>query len=378
MHGLSWVQWLSSVYKSNTRRRSNAMPLTVNYENKAFRVQGRLVEGLHPVLSSTFYPFYTFERAKFGPKLPHKARASRGVKAGTVLDNELKDITFLLNQVGPTLLLRHFYETDLALPAHLPETDRQHIQQKRRSIRRDTMRICRILDMDHLRPVGAQFPVGHELLRVGTAVDLVCVDTSRDNQVVLVEIKCGFAWYYEKHTEWMMQPPFQDKHDSPHNQHQLQLALTRVLYSRTTGRPLDQIRSVVYRTQNEGVAVYPLEDWALARSEQMQLAIAARNNRVLAYKSASSDSSSSSSSSTEGKAQHVAGTFLAMSVKPRSRDKTVEKKKKSKKTPANGVDLKKIKRKKQTRTKKMVQRVIQSTATSPRTPPVVVRVRPKQ
>lgn len=85
-----------------------------------------------------------------------------------------------------------------------------------------------------LRPLVAQYVVGRDDLRVGTAVDVVC---ERSDRVVLVELKCGFAAVDRvkaardtRGRECRMRPPLARAKDTIVNRHLAQLAATRALF----------------------------------------------------------------------------------------------------------------------------------------------------
>jgi hypothetical protein len=87
------------------------------------------------------------------------------------------------------------------------------------------------LESDQLIMIHCQFPVGCEALRLGTAIDLICVhQTSR--QVILVEVKTGGANYLMKACG-PLNPPFHEHNDCLLHQWFLQLAFTTELYRLT-------------------------------------------------------------------------------------------------------------------------------------------------
>jgi hypothetical protein len=86
-----------------------------------------------------------------------------------------------------------------------------------------------------LRPVVAQYVVGRDDLRVGTAVDVVC---EREGRAVLLELKCGFASVDRvraardaRGRECAMRPPLSGAKDTVVNRHLAQLAATRSLFA---------------------------------------------------------------------------------------------------------------------------------------------------
>ena len=105
-----------------------------------------------------------------------------------------------------------------------------------------------------LRPILTQVPVhGMPHCRVATAADVVCLN--RHGEVVLVEVKTGFANYYDSGRN-SMSGAFEWLKDSPRNKHQVQLALTCEMFENTTRIPVRA--AYVVRAIAEGVQYIPL------------------------------------------------------------------------------------------------------------------------
>jgi len=306
-----------------------------NVRRGAFQCEGRTLRGLHDFLSQTFFPTYDFKRANFGPVgqgAPPSQRAgtaAEGMRIGSLVDAQLRVITQLLAR-HRELGLSVFIQPKLAVPLRLRQD--QQLLQLRQHLHLHTRRIVTALHMLKLRPIASQLPVGHEVLRCGTALDLLCVDLQR--RLVVVEIKSGFDAYYERHTMDPMRAPFQDKNDSPHNQHQLQLVLSLLLFCRTYGLPTARVIGCVLRTYHKGVAHYPLESWARDRLVSMQMALAGTTNRELKAKETDAETKAT-------RQKKPPGTFIAISFQPRpSRAAAVEQQaRKRKRTPPHGVRL---------------------------------------
>lgn len=318
-----------------------------NVKRGAFLCEGRTLRGLHDFLSQTFYPTYDFKRANFGPVGPsppvnQRAKTSEeGKRIGTLVDSQLRCITQMLGR-HRDLGLSVFIQPRLAVPARLRQD--QTLQRLRNNLHLHTRRVVTGLHMLKLRPIASQLPVGHEILRVGTALDLLCIDIER--HLVVVEIKSGFDTYYERHTLDRMRPPFQDKNDSPHNQHQLQLALSLLLFCRTYNLPTSQVKGCVLRTFHRGVVHYPLESWARERLVAMQLALVGATNRELEAKERQKEEEL-----TNHTRKSTAGTFIAINLQPRPARVAIaeQQTRKRKRTPPHGVLLSRIQAKKKKR-----------------------------
>lgn len=127
---------------------------------------------------------------------------------------------------------------------------------------RATNHVMTTLQRMGLHPVSTQVPVHgmHKGLRVGTAVDILCVKKADPSVVVLIEIKAGFA---NRHTGYRrnMLGPLCDVNDSPRSQHHLQLACTMRLFQATMG--IQPQGGYVFRVLANGVEVTPVDQTIL-------------------------------------------------------------------------------------------------------------------
>jgi len=247
----------------------------------------QVYDGLH--ISDCFFPSYTFERASMGPveqvggdakgrtKSPASKRKAaprghaRAMLLGSRVDKQLQQVTACLRDY-PHLSVATFLQPKTAAVADARQTVRYRIQTLRGTLNKHTREILRVLQIRGLRPLQSQEVVCHEALRIGTAVDLVCRN-ERTTQVCVLEIKTGYDGYYFHHTTHNMLPPFEKLNDSPHNQHQLQLAMTLLMFSRVYGLKYQSLEAYVVRSHAGGVTVYPLESWARNSLPAMQQAI---------------------------------------------------------------------------------------------------------
>jgi hypothetical protein len=142
----------------------------------------------------------------------------------------------------------------------------------RRALRPQTKRIIKALHDMKLVPVESQVVVCNEVLRMGTAVDLVCRHRITKKFVVL-EIKCGYDSYYNHHTIYKMNEPFSAMNDAPANQHQIQLGLTASMFCRVYGFKIKDIDCWVIRSHSRGVSAYPLASWVRENLAKAQLSL---------------------------------------------------------------------------------------------------------
>lgn len=81
------------------------------------------------------------------------------------------------------------------------------------------------------KPVTGQLCIGSLSFTVGTAIDLVFLNT--DQQMIIVELKCGFDGYWQTPTG-MMLAPLDDVPNSPLHQATVQLLFGELLMNLTT------------------------------------------------------------------------------------------------------------------------------------------------
>jgi hypothetical protein len=240
---------------------------------KAFAFKGKPLRGVHPTLTSIFYPKYNYKNATLGPTTPGATnrRDSRvtkhkpGKSAGILVDLELRRTIQLCVKyhIPTTVFCSHANQLSYARSATLTERDKSLVAKK---VSEATSKLWQAFARMKLTPVAAQVPVGCIELKVATAADVVCKDAS--GRRVVVEIKTGFLSYYHKHTGNNLRGIAPPQHDSPANQHQLQLLLTCELYRRTfPGHIMGG--AYIMRVDPFGVDVIPLQSWVRSSSSKV-------------------------------------------------------------------------------------------------------------
>jgi hypothetical protein len=130
--------------------------------------------------------------------------------------------------------------------------------------------ILRQLQAQKLRPITTQRCVACKDGRTGTAIDIVCVHSTRKNEIHLVEVKTGYTNYL-KHTKTNMSKPFDHLRDSLYWQHQLQLLATTEMFIMTHKELWKKytVKACVMRARGIRVDVYPLEASLCSRRDDM-------------------------------------------------------------------------------------------------------------
>jgi hypothetical protein len=267
----------------------------------AFTYQGKPLTGLLSLLSLTFYPTYTWERATLGPsmqdgKMPptetrFAKRGNKGIERGTLVDREVSEMVRLMRKYS--LEANHWFFIDKTqLPDNVQKSSvaLHEIIDFKLGMHDYTKNLLKYLIKYELEPEDSQVVVMHEALRIGTAVDLLCFKKKTPTKKVIIEIKCGFSNYYDKHTTYMMNEPFSHLNDSPHWQHQLQVAFTRLLYCMTYNKREKDVSAAVVRLYYNGhkkenaVKVFPLDEKIIKLLPEAQVAIANERNLAATIK----------------------------------------------------------------------------------------------
>lgn len=239
----------------------------------------RRFRGILPLLKSTFYPKYDYtpppprqcSGAKKTPLIPMVSRpqplipgqqqqqrrinqvvktykAIVGAELGKLIDDQ---ITTAVNQMQATKTSIRQY---LSMAYRLPKDKKIHTR---------TRKLLKAVDKAGWIPIASQLGVSCDGSRTGTTIDFVCFDP-RKGLFVLIQNKNGFKGYYDHGSGSRMASVFSKQHDSPRNQHQLQVLAERILFSRTFRINIDSVIGVVMRVTDSDVYTYPQKDWANA------------------------------------------------------------------------------------------------------------------
>jgi hypothetical protein len=176
---------------------------TWNPKLKTVVVNDVYLRGITDLLKCTFYPYYSFKTATKGPfvscfNIDFSSSGLIGVQLGKRLDLEMNK--YSNNKLDMTTSLQ---ESKVLINYLMSKT---------------------------ITIINCQFPVCDELSRVCTCIDLL--GQTSDGAYVIIEIKTGYRTYKYKHSN-QMSVPFEYSNDCVHNQHQLQLLLTTMLFEKS-------------------------------------------------------------------------------------------------------------------------------------------------
>lgn len=155
---------------------------------------------------------------------------------------------------------------DLKQPGRARATVERFITSMRDAEGRPTpaLNFWRLCVIKNYVPTYSQVTVGSISARVGTRVDVKCVDAANNNAPVLIENKVGYSHQYHAANAQMC-APYADHSNCPYNQHQVQLAVTTHMYDTTFPRSNSSTQptgAFVWRHDEAGICEYELEPWA--------------------------------------------------------------------------------------------------------------------
>ncbi len=218
----------------------------------------RSVKGVHAFISRYFNGWHHKHNTGSG-------RNHTGMVTGAEVDEQVTSVTNWFYRRYPAFSIRNDGE---GIPGRLdnggvnPDIVRWGLL--RDKLHKYTRSLFVLLEENNLRPHASQVHVGSKSLNIATAIDLLCIDTTRPRSLVVVEIKTGYNGYLLKSTR-KMKSPFDQVDNHPLNQHRLQAAVTELLFRKAyTGvgrfnaaedKRID-VRSVVAVINRDGCALY--------------------------------------------------------------------------------------------------------------------------
>ena len=175
------------------------------------------------------------------PPDPHLAVHAKGRHwgriRGTLVHQEMEDFILFMHE-DKTNFLRNFLR-------------------KRPGIHIYTKRILTfILDTMGWHLLRAEFDVFDEETGIGTSFDAVCV--TDEGQIVLLEIKCGFANYFDN-SDGYMRRSLHKLTNSPHHQANIQLIASSTMLIRNHQIALGDLLMYVIRVDDQDLHYYKIK-----------------------------------------------------------------------------------------------------------------------
>ena len=225
------------------------------------------LSGLLELMKARFYPHYSFTKATFNrvrSETEHAERSRnrsatasgqrrRGFDTGIKLDKEITatvDMTLLDSKLNPVI----FYNTAARAADTHASTG---VKQTCADLMQQTRRFWHTCQVRRLKPYATQFIVSSG--SVAHALDVLARD--EDGNTWIIEVKSGYEGYMSACTKQRMRFPLHAHTDSKENQHQLQLAAQRKMF--TQQHPTVIIGGcMVLHLHARGVTEYALKPWA--------------------------------------------------------------------------------------------------------------------
>ncbi len=130
-----------------------------------------------------------------------------------------------------------------------------------------TKKFVKFCEMQRWTPAASQVVVGDPALGLATMLDVVLVTEARE--LVVIEVKCGFAGVHDVPLGFM-RSPFSRYNDSPRNQHLLQLGFGVAFFKKTFSGVFGKTPLAAYlvRIVESGVEVTALSRGVLSACER--------------------------------------------------------------------------------------------------------------
>lgn len=225
-------------------------PLRFVKKYKSIQYKKQHLDGLTTQLHRVFYPKYQFDKATIdhNPKVGTDKKSVDSDADLVKKNKHIKGSVGLGNGFDTAVgsLVRLFNKYDFLTIDHFLHPEKFESQLKKYLTTPDLKSIVRLckrknpylrmylnwLKQKRVIPIASEYVVGIPDMELGTKVDNIVmnIDTKEHSPV---EFKCGYEGYMFKSTVHAMNAPFNKLPDYPNNQHQLQVAQTRVMYDYT-------------------------------------------------------------------------------------------------------------------------------------------------
>jgi hypothetical protein len=241
---------------------------SVKFVNRAIRVDGRNVSGLTDPIRRGFFANYNYEQAKLDrTPMPSEKRTVRGsMRTGRGADCAVTQSVNL--SIRCKLPPKAFYDKACML-SHAATLPNLKDRAKIKSLFARRIPYLRYfwhaMKVEGLTPVATQVPVAHNVVRIGTLLDVLCID--EDGYYVVVELKTGFDNYYTK-SNGRMRYPFEAQTNCPKNQHQLQIIGSHIMFKHTYPT-LNTRPPIIIRCHSEEYDILRLHKWAADKADAM-------------------------------------------------------------------------------------------------------------
>lgn len=229
----------------------------------------QILEGVLPVLKRSFWPHTNMTKilktpTSKGVKQTKKRRGARGAAAPVAKKANIGKGRFFGSIQGKQV---HSETEDFIL------LDEKNFRKKHGGTMHDWTRrlLMDLIGRMRLYPIQCEFKVGDLALRMGTAIDMICVNPATGH-LVFLELKTGHADYFENTDGTMMRRSLKFLRNSPLNWANVQLTTGVLLLLRQNPTlNLDHTRSYVVRIDDQDLFYYALDNEFIRRMRPILL-----------------------------------------------------------------------------------------------------------
>lgn len=216
-----------------------------------------ILSGLLPSLSVIFWPEFDMREVTKKPK-NYQARGRK--KGGGLHPHQRQQHSILHTTTTPKPLKKtktrkgRFYGIIRGTEVHMElkdfvEMNEKGFRKKYPLIHEYTRRILLFISSMNWTPFIAEFNVFDEQLRIGTSIDMVCLDKIT-GKVIFLEFKTGYANYFTNHTGYMRNS-LKKLTNSPYNQAHIQLIVSVLIVMKHHRLSVSEFEMYVIRVDEE-------------------------------------------------------------------------------------------------------------------------------
>ena len=228
------------------------------------------LQGLLPVLKRAFWPVTDMSKILKTPNATGVTKKKKGKKSKLATRRNEKETT-KKKKKSPNAGKGRFFGSIQGSQVHHELEDYILLDNKNFTKKYGdqlhpwTRRILQYIIQQGWYPIQCEFKVGNLALRVGTAIDMICVDT-KTGHLVFIEIKTGYATYFENSDGTRMRRCLNFMRNSPLNKASVQLmAGVVMLLDQNPTLKLEHSSSHVLRIDEDNLCAYAIDNAFISR-----------------------------------------------------------------------------------------------------------------
>ena len=213
----------------------------------------RVLQGLLPRLRAAYWPHSTYyqmlKSARQQRSVDEKKRAPRGKAKASPAPPAPKGGGRFGGVIRGTQVHRELHD--------FVRYDNRHFRKTHRRLHAYSSRLLHaIVDRLKLQPFLPEFGVYDETLGIGTCVDMICLD--EEGHLCLLEFKTGYGNDTFTHADGLMTRSLSRMPCTVQNQATLQVTTAAVILHRRYGIPLEEMRLLVMRVDEQALEIVPV------------------------------------------------------------------------------------------------------------------------